>query len=141
MIIDEIKKANIEALKSKNTIARSILGIVINKYMQIEIESRTTNQIVGDAELFKILQKTIKELEEEKSNYLKVKNDAEALNIEKQKQIIEKYLPTMLSDEKIKTVILSLEDKSIPFVMRFFKANYNGLVDMKNVLSILNKIN
>ena len=42
----------------------------------------------------------------------------------------------MMSEDEIKEVIDSLEDKSIPFVMKYFKANYAGKVDM----SLVNKI-
>ena len=42
MILDEIKKANVEAIKSKDTNARSILSVVINKAMQETIKKRAT---------------------------------------------------------------------------------------------------
>ena len=42
----------------------------------------------------------------------------------------------MLSNDEIKQIISSLEDKSIPAVMKYFKANYDGQVDM----GLVNKI-
>ena len=42
----------------------------------------------------------------------------------------------MLREEEIKHIIASMEDKSIPSVMKHFKANYAGKVDM----SVVNKI-
>ena len=36
----------------------------------------------------------------------------------------------MLSEEKIREIIAELEDKSIPSIMKHFKANYAGKVDM-----------
>jgi len=141
MLIDEIKQENVTAMKEKNAIARNILGIVMNKYMIQTVEARGTGKEIGDVELVKIIQKTIKELTEEKENYLKVGNTEEAEKIELQKNVIEKYLPKMLSEEEIEQIILGLEDKSVPSVMRHFKTNYNGTCDMKTVSSILNKIN
>ena len=41
---------------------------------------------LGDIEVVQILQKTIKELTEEKENYIKAGNAIEAENIEKQKE-------------------------------------------------------
>ena len=41
MLIDELKKAQIEALKEKNTLKRSILQIVTGKAKLAEIEKRT----------------------------------------------------------------------------------------------------
>ena len=40
MLLDELKKANIEALKSKNTNARAIYSVLINKCMLLEINKR-----------------------------------------------------------------------------------------------------
>ena len=42
---------------------------------------------------------------EEKENYIKAGNAAEAENIEKQKEILTKYLPQMLSEDEIKNNI------------------------------------
>ena len=85
---------------------------------------------MSDVDVVQILQKTIKELTEEKENYIKAGNVAEAENIETQKTIISKYLPQMLSEEEIKNIIAGLEDKSIPSIMKHFKAEYAGKVDM-----------
>ena len=46
----------------------------------------------------------------------------------------------MLSQEKIKEIILSLDDKSIPAVMKHFKANYSGKVDMRDVNIVLKSL-
>ena len=137
MIIDEIKKSNVEAMKNKDANLRSIYSIIINKYMQLTINSRTTGKDVTDVEVVNMIAKTIKELDEEKNNYLKVGNNEEANNIELQKQALSKYLPEMLSKEKIKEIIMGLDDKTIPSVMRHFKTNYNGKCDMKDVSEVL----
>ena len=140
MIIDEIKKANIQALKDKNKNARNIYSIIMNKYLLATVEARTNEGGVGDAEMIKIISKTIKELTEEAENYAKVGNTEQAENINEQKAIIEKYLPQMMSAEEIKNIIMGLEDKTTPSVMRHFKANYNGQCDMKTVSEVLKSI-
>ena len=137
MIIDEIKKQNMIALKEKNTNARTIYSIVSSKYMQATIEARAKNEEIGDAEMVKIIQKTIKELTEEAENYKKVGNEEEFKNISEQKALIEEYLPQMLSAKEIKAIIMTLEDKTVPSVMRHFKTNYNGKVEMKTVSDVL----
>ena len=43
----------------------------------------------------------------------------------------------MLSEEKIKEIILGLEDKNIGSVMKFFKQEYNGKCDMNTVRNVL----
>ena len=136
MIIDEIKKDNVQAMKDKNTLARAIYGVVMNKVLLANIEAKKDGKELTDIDVVQILQKTIKELTEEKENYVKAGNMAEAENIEKQKEILTKYLPQMMSEEEIKNIIAGLEDKSIPSVMKHFKANYAGKVDM----GLVNKI-
>ena len=136
MLIDEIKKDNVQAMKDKNTLARAIYGVVMNKVLLANIEAKKDGKELSDTDVVQILQKTIKELTEEKENYVKAGNMAEAENIEKQKEILTKYLPQMMSEDEIKNVIAGLEDKSIPSVMKHFKANFAGKVDM----SVVNKI-
>ncbi len=136
MLIDEIKKDNVQAMKDKNTLARAIYGVVMNKVLLASIEAKKDGKELSDVEVVQILQKTIKELTEEKENYIKAGNNVEAENIEKQKEILTKYLPQMLSEEEVRNIIAGLEDKSIPSVMKHFKANYAGKVDM----SLVNKI-
>ena len=86
------------------------------------------------------MQKTLKELEEEKANYQKAGYAAQVEDVSRQMEIAGKFLPQMMSEEEIKGVILSLEDKSIPNVMKHFKANYNGKCDMKKVQEVLKGI-
>ena len=140
MIIDEIKKANIEALKNKDTVARNLYSVLLNKIKLEEIKRREKAEEVADADVVQILQKTIKELEEEKTNYLKVNNTQEVNNIEAQMEIVKKYLPEMLPEDKIEEIIKGLEDKSIGSVMKHFKQNYNGKCDMNTVRSVLGRL-
>ena len=140
MIIEEIKKANIEAMKNRDANLRGIYSVVINKYMQLEINARTTNAEITDADVVKLIQKTIKELVEEAENYRKVGHNEEADNILAQKAVLEKYLPQMLSEDEIAKIINGLSDKTVPSVMRHFKTNYNGQCDMKVVSEVLKRM-
>lgn len=140
MIIDDIKKANIQALKDKNKPARDIYSIIMNKHLLLTVESRTSGKELTDADMVKVITKTIKELTEEAENYKRVGNTQKEQEILAQQQILEKYLPKMMSAEEIKAVILSLEDKSVPAVMKHFKMNYNGQCDMKMVSDVLKNI-
>ncbi len=130
MLIDELKKANMEALKSKNKNVRAILSVVINKYNLAKIELSTKGKEIADADLLGIIQKTIKELEDERAGYLSVNNTQRVEEIDEQMKTIQSYLPKMLTEEEIKNEILSLEDRSIPSVMKHFKEKFAGKVDM-----------
>lgn len=137
MLYEEIKKANVQAMKDKDAVARSFYSVFLNKIKLREIDKRTTGGELVDGDIVNILQKTLKELEEEKVNYEKVGNQEEVEKIAKQMTIAEKYLPKQMSEEEIKAEILSLADRSIPNVMKHFKANFNGKCDMKKVQEVL----
>ena len=140
MIEEEIKKAKIEAMKNKDVVARDFYSVLINKIMLEKIARREGGKEVGDADVSNIIQKFIKELNDEKENFGKVKNFEQVKNVEYQIALASKYLPKMLSRDEIKNVILSLEDKSVGNVMKHFKANYNRQVDMRLVQEVLKEL-
>lgn len=141
MILDEIKKANMVALKEKNQTARAIYSVVMTKAMLETVKKREKGEELTDADMTQILQKTIKELTDEAESYKTAGKNEQAEEVEKQKEIIEKYLPRMLSEEEIFDIISKQDDKSIPAIMKFFKANYAGKVDMSKVSAVLKKFN
>lgn len=140
MIYEKIKQANIQAMKDKDSVARSIYSVLLNKIMLENIKKREKGGQVEDADISNILQKTIKELAEEKENYAKLGNSEEVKLIEKQMEIASSYLPKMMSREEIAQEINSLQDKSIPTVMKHFKQNFNGKCDMRLVQEVLKGI-
>lgn len=136
MLINELEKANIEALKNKDKTARAVLSVVINKYRVNAIELKAQGKEATDNDLVRVINKVVKELDEEKAGYEKLGRVEDVKNIESQKAIIEKYLPKLMSEDEIRKIIASLEDKSMPSVMKHFKANYDGKVDMSLVSKI-----
>ncbi len=140
MIEEQIKKANVEAMKNKDTVARAFYSVLMNKIMLEKINKREKGQEITDADVSNIIQKMIKELNDEKENYQKAGNMEEVAHLEKQLEIAKRYLPKMLSREEIKAEILKLDDKSIPVVMKHFKANFNGQVDMRLVQEVLKEL-
>ena len=140
MIEEQIKKANIQAMKDKDTVARSFYSVLMNKFLLEKIAKGSRETALADADASNIIQKTIKELNEEKENYAKVGNDEEVAKLARQIEIASSYLPKMLSKDEIKNIILSLDDKSVPVVMKHFKANFNGQVDMRLVQEVLKSL-
>ena len=136
MLIDEIKKANIQAMKDRDSDARAILSIVINKYTTANIEAKAAGKELTDADMLAIIQKTIKELNDEGDGYWKTGNAEKYDAINHQKRVINAYLPKQLTEAEIKAEIDKLEDKSIPSIMKYFKANFAGQVDMSVVSRI-----
>lgn len=140
MLIDELKAANINAMKARDNTARAVLSVVLTRYKLQEVELRANGKEIGDKELLSIIQKVLKELSDEKEGYLKVNNIERANSIAEQEKVLSQYLPKQLSEEEIRKIINSLEDKSVPSVMKHFKMNYAGQVDMSLVNSVLRSL-
>ncbi|MBQ7995188.1 MAG: GatB/YqeY domain-containing protein [Bacilli bacterium] len=134
MLIDEIKKANIEAMKARDVDARSAYSIVMSRYT--ELKTNGSGKEVGDQEVVSIILKFEKELLEEGEGYKKAGREAQYSSILRQIEALKPFKPQMMSEEEIRNIISSLEDKSMPSIMKYFKANYNGKCDM----SLVNKI-
>ena len=140
MTLEEFKKAKIEAMKNKEKDVVSALNVIITKVMALTIEKRSVNQQVTEADISSLLQKAEKELIEEREGFIKAGRQETVDSLTAQIEVIKKYLPKLLSGEEIKTIILGLEDKSIPNVMRHFKTNYAGKVDMRLVQETLKSL-
>lgn len=136
MLIDEIKKAKMVAMKEKDADARAVYDIVVNKYLLQSISLRENGKEITDNDMVQIIMKTIKELTDEKENFLKAGREETARSIEHQSEVLKKYLPKMLSEEEIKEEIMKLEDKSIPSIMKHFKTNFQGKVEMSLVSKV-----
>lgn len=140
MSIEEFKKAKIEAMKKRDKNAVAALEVVITKLMNAIIEKRAQNMEITKEDTLVILQKTEKELLEEREGLVKAGRIESLNNLDEQINTIRKYLPEMLSQEKIREIINTLPDRSVPFVMKHFKTNYLGKCDMKLVNETLKTI-
>jgi len=137
MIIDDIKKANIVAIKERNVNARTIYSILMNKALMKTVEKREKSEEFNDADMLSIIQKTLKELVEEREGFEKANKIEEVNNLKSQYDLISKFLPKQMSEAQIKLEISKLDDKTIGNVMKHFKQNFEGQCDMKLVKSIL----
>ena len=137
MRIEDFKKVKIEAMKARDKDAVDALNAVINKLMLAGIEKKAAGEGMTDADVTRILQKTVNELTEEREGFVKAGREETVKSLDRQLETVQKYLPKMLSDEEIRAIINGLEDKSTPSVMKYFKANYAGKVDMRAVGNVL----
>lgn len=140
MLIEELKKANMEALKEHNNSKRTAYSTAINKYMLLSYELKAQGKEATDADMVGAIQKTIKELIEEKEGYEKANRPESVADINVQQEALEKFLPKMMSLEEIEKEINKLDDKSIGSVMKHFKLNFAGKVDMRDVQTVLHKL-
>lgn len=136
MLFEDLKKENMLALKNKDAAARSILPIVINKAMLVKIDKREKGEELLDTDVITVINKTIKELDEEIAAFKTAGRYKQVEELTEQKKVIIKYLPRQLTEEEIRNEISKLEDKSIPSVMKHFKVNFAGKCDMRMVSKI-----
>lgn len=134
MISVNVHQDMITAMKNKDKLKKDVLSLLYSKLKNKSIELKQLP--LEDAESIKIVQKFIKELDDEIVLNIKVNRNETADNLKLQKEVISSYLPKMLSEDEIRNEIEKLTDKSIPSIMKHFKANFNGKVDM----GLVNKI-
>ena len=130
MIIDAIKAAKIDAMKQRNESAKGILSLLADRYTLQAIEAKANSKEVGDQEMTAILMKVGKELEDEKATYLANGANDRVANIDAQIAVLKTFLPKLLSEADIRAEIAKLPDQSLPSIMKHFKANFAGKVDM-----------
>lgn len=140
MLLDTLKKENMQALKDKDQNKRGILSIVINKCMLLGIEKKTKGEELVDADVLQLVNKTIKELDEEIKGFTTANRIDKVEELTNQKNYLTTFLPRQMTEEEIKNEILKLEDKTMPSIMKHFKANFTGLCDMKLVGEITKKL-
>lgn len=141
MIFDELQKANIQTMKDHDKVAHEIVSLVFGKCKNEAIDKGYPDRKLPDNETLRIIQKTIKELEEEKLAFEKAQRAEKVEVLKAQMELLNKYLPKQLSEDEIRKIIESLDDKTIPSVMKHFKANYQGQVDNSLVSRIAKEFN
>ena len=140
MLQDDIKKARIEAMKAKDKTTLNVLSVVLNKIMLATIDKREKGETLTDADVVGILQKTVKELGDEREGFLKADRPEKVAELDRQISVVNGFLPQMMSAEEIARIIMTLEDKSVPAVMRYFKAEYAGKCEMRTVSEVLKNL-
>jgi len=136
MLFDQLKKDNMQAMKDHDAVKRGVLGILITKCQLLITEKRAINEDLVDADVLQIIQKLIKEVSEEAEAFKTAGREEKVIELNTQVNILKAYLPAMMSEEEIKAEIAKLDDKSMPNVMKHFKANFAGKVDMSLVSKI-----
>lgn len=137
MLVQQLKEANINALRNHDATARGILSVILNKVKLAEIDRRAEGKELVDADVVAILQKTVKELTEEREAFAKANRPENVRTLTTQIAFVEGFLPQMMSEDEIRAEIAKLDDKSVGSVMKHFKANFAGKVDMRMVQAVL----
>ncbi len=128
MLIDDIKKASVAAMKNRDANARNALSAVISRYTLLATSG--SGKEIGDADVVRIIGKVDREIDEEIESFKAAGRNEAIEPLLAQKAALKPYIPQMLGESEIKEIILKLDDRSVPSVMRHFKENYAGRVDM-----------
>ena len=129
-LLEQLKLANLEALKARDKNTRAILSVVINK---VTTKEKEHNTVLSDEEVLFLIIKANKELEEEKAGYVMANNLERVESIEAQINALDIYIPKQLSETEIRKEIDKLDDKTLPNIMKHFKMNFAGRADLSLV--------
>lgn len=136
MLLDDIKKENMQALKDHDEVKHKVLPTIMAKALELKVKKRAKNEELTDADVIDVIKKLIAELDESIAQYEQYGRTETANELKKQKEILIPYLPKQLSEDEIRAEIAKLSDKSMPSVMKHFKTNFQGQVDMALVSKI-----
>ena len=126
-LLEQLKLANLEALKTRDKNTRAILSVVINK---VTTKEKEHNTVLSDEEVLLLIIKANKELEEEKAGYVMANNLERVESIEAQIKALDIYIPKQLSETELRKEIDKLDDKTLPNIMKHFKMNFAGRADL-----------
>ena len=134
MLQTEIKNDMIKAWKSGDMLTKNVLNLLLGKIKNKAIDLKVDE--LPDSEILVIVQKFIKELEDERESFRKADRNENVINLTFQLSIVQNYLPKQLTEYEIRAEISKLEDKSMKSIMSYFKTNFAGKVDMSLVSRI-----
>jgi len=134
MLYQDIHNDFIQARKDRDDVKKSVLQFLYDILNKKTIELRT--ETLSDADTLSLIQKFIKQLDEEIGCNITAGREEKVKELKTQKEIVEQYLPKQMSEDEIRAEISKLEDKKIPSVMKHFKANFAGKCDMGLVSKI-----
>ena len=134
MLQTDIKNDMIKAWKAGDMLTKNVLNLLLGKIKNKAIDLKVDE--LPDSEILVIVQKFIKELEDERESFRKADRNDNVVNLTFQLSVIQNYLPKQLTEDEIRAEISKLEDKSMKSIMSYFKTNFTGKVDMSLVSRI-----
>ena len=145
MIRDDIKAAQIAAMKSGDTQMRDTTRLIIAAIKNRDIEARTGKAVADDdALVVEVLQKMVKQRRESIEMFEKGGRAELAANEAAEVVVIERFLPAQLSDEEtaaliegIKAEIGAIGVKDMGRVMAVLKERHASALDMSKASGLV----
>lgn len=138
MIRDDIKAAQIAAMKAGDKESRAAIGLIQAAIKNRDIEARTGGAPADDdALVVEVLQKMVKQRRESITMYRQGGREELAASEEAEVAVIERFLPAQMSEEDTKAAIEAIKSelgatgmKDMGRVMAELKARHASELDM-----------
>ena len=145
MIRDDIKAAQIAAMKIGDTQTRDTTRLIIAAIKNRDIEARTGKAVADDdALVVEVLQKMVKQRRESIEMFEKGGRAELAANEAAEVVVIERFLPAQLSDEETKALIEGIKAeigavgvKDMGRVMAVLKERHASALDMSKASGLV----
>ena len=149
MIRDDIKQAQIAAMKSGDKEARAAIGLIQAAVKNRDIEARTGNAPEpgtpgDDALVVEVLQKMVKQRRESIDMYRKGGREELAAAEEAEVAVIERFLPQQMSEDETRAAIETIKTelgaggmKDMGRVMAELKARHAANLDMSKASGLV----
>jgi uncharacterized protein YqeY len=123
--LQEVRKT---ALKNKDSFTFTKLGTVLGEAKQVS--TKVENRDPTDEEVVVVVRKNLEGIAE----MLKLEtDDMKRAPLLIEQTLLQKFMPTQLSENEIRVLISNLGEKNLGKIMGFFKSKYNGKYDGKQV--------
>jgi hypothetical protein len=145
MIRDQIKAAQIAAMKAGDKDTRNAVGLIQAAVKNRDIEARTqTNAPDDDALVVEVLQKMVKQRRESIQMYRQGGREELAVAEEKEVAVIERFLPQQLTEDQTRAAIETIKAelgaagmKDMGRVMAELKARHASELDMSKASGLV----
>lgn len=104
MLYEVIKTKHIEAMKARDALLKSAYGNILAKIAVAEKSGKYTLPLIDEV-IEGLIQKEIKELNETAQGFISAQRFAEAGNLQVQINELEQYLPQMLTELEVESMI------------------------------------
>ena len=130
----QLKKDHLESRKQRDSLKSNLLGTVLAESAMIG--KNDGNRETTESEILAVIKKFLKGINESIESLRK--QDRDTADIEKEREILESYMPSQLSKEKLTEIINNLvaelpekNMKQMGKIMGEIKKNYDGQFDGK----------
>ncbi|MEQ6333075.1 GatB/YqeY domain-containing protein [Sphingobium sp. MK2] len=138
MIREQIKSAQITAMKAGDKERLAAVRLILAKLKDRDIELRTASTVPDDdATVVEVLQKMVKQRRESIEMFTSGGRDELAAKEQVELDVIESFLPTQLSEDETKTAIDAIKAevgaaslKDMGKVMAVLKERHGSVIDM-----------